>query len=1099
MVETLQCPTLERKKEQEKIFKSKNELLIFELKNNCSKNTIQRKLKELKQLEEELKELKEQEKLFWIWLTEDNEIQARIKEIKNWLEENTIKHIVKKWDTLWSICEKYYKNWTYSQILTNELWYKIFIIPGQILYLPAERWMKKVKLEWEGNLNWLKNWNRIEENNLDWNTTRIAGLKQDKKYNFQYNQENNNQENKVDLQQEIKRKKVDLIKQSLKNYANYLSNYAENLEFVVLWRQNWYNQLKDFSEKINDIVENSQSIDEILENIENINFSDETFNQNRQKLVDTITTILKWNLWEKEAKTLLISTLREIDKNDDGIFWNNKVINWHYEMEIDNLLLPEIEKLDVISPKLKTIIEKINLSKQNVKIYDIIASFVKPEEKEVKYWHNYTRIIKDYSKFYHKLNENFWSYEITRKIHNVKNKEDLVIKYAKQILENLLPEDWEENLKETAKQMYKEYERKFKKALTEWKSKLTEEFLKENGYKLEEYYVNHHWKRKKYRIVQIEKNPKIPQDKIKEELRKKIKEYEEKAENSKISYKGFYDKIRQTYITKIVPNEFIKQLKIKLINYELEHNLTEEEKNNLAKKNKLFEIYKDEYWIWIFDMSDKNEQLSKFLLKETAIQIAMMYLPLKWSSSFTRLLAKKKIITPISEYENINSIFHKWVLRTIDYTIHWTAFSIPYYAFTSIRQAKEFGEITDLYKEQITNYEDLIKNVIMLWWMKYLWEMKYIKTAEEKLIKTYEIKTKSNPNLENPHLDSKIIWSLYWVTLEAGAIYSIWTWINFVFEWKWLTKEDFVFGLAMVLWLRLTTKAEELVKIVKEDGKIKLKLVRLKKRLERTPKELFKSLITNEELLKIRKDSKNIWDIMERINEKYLNIPKEQILTKREIKDIVYNELISKLKIRWKKLNELEKAKLKLLVNIKLKQLVNNWELYKKVKKEGKTYEEFKNRFKSEDTINNKFKYTEIQARLWETVKLDWWEKIIEDILKWVRWEKIDKRTDAYVLLKIEELIQIKYLEKFNTKPSEEEIVYYRDKLWRKYEAMKREIEQVNKENKNFEEKIKELADKLEKLDKVEYKEIIEALRKKVEDKNKMKGESKNNNFNILK
>jgi hypothetical protein len=41
--------------------------------------------------------------------------------------------------------------------------------------------------------------------------------------------------------------------------------------------------------------------------------------------------------------------------------------------------------------------------------------------------------------------------------------------------------------------------------------------------------------------------------------------------------------------------------------------------------------------------------------------------------------------------------------------------------------------------------------------MKYLTELKYIKTAEEKLIKAYELKTKKQPDLKNPHLDSKII------------------------------------------------------------------------------------------------------------------------------------------------------------------------------------------------------------------------------------------------------------------------------------------------------------------------------------------------------
>jgi hypothetical protein len=54
-------------------------------------------------------------------------------------------------------------------------------------------------------------------------------------------------------------------------------------------------------------------------------------------------------------------------------------------------------------------------------------------------------------------------------------------------------------------------------------------------------------------------------------------------------------------------------------------------------------------------MSDKNEELTKFLLKETAIQVVMMYLPLKYSAGFVRFLAKRGVLTKIDEYENISA------------------------------------------------------------------------------------------------------------------------------------------------------------------------------------------------------------------------------------------------------------------------------------------------------------------------------------------------------------------------------------------------------------------------------------------------------------
>jgi len=156
------CKLIDQKEKisiKESIFKSKDELIIFEIKTNCSANVIKRKLDELKQIEKDLEEIKKQEELLWECLIEEWDTLQKLEELKQWLEKNTIKHIVKKWDTLWSICEKYYKHWAYSKILTDKLWYKTLIIPNEELYLPSKKWIKKLKLEANNNKTQTENEN----------------------------------------------------------------------------------------------------------------------------------------------------------------------------------------------------------------------------------------------------------------------------------------------------------------------------------------------------------------------------------------------------------------------------------------------------------------------------------------------------------------------------------------------------------------------------------------------------------------------------------------------------------------------------------------------------------------------------------------------------------------------------------------------------------------------------------------------------------------------------------------------------------------------------------------------------------------------------
>jgi len=61
MKEALKFSGIEQNKNHEKTFKTKEDLVIFEIKNNINPIIIKRGLKELKQLEKELEDLKQQE------------------------------------------------------------------------------------------------------------------------------------------------------------------------------------------------------------------------------------------------------------------------------------------------------------------------------------------------------------------------------------------------------------------------------------------------------------------------------------------------------------------------------------------------------------------------------------------------------------------------------------------------------------------------------------------------------------------------------------------------------------------------------------------------------------------------------------------------------------------------------------------------------------------------------------------------------------------------------------------------------------------------------------------------------------------------------
>jgi len=141
-----------------------------------------------------------------------------------------------------------------------------------------------------------------------------------------------------------------------------------------------------------------------------------------------------------------------------------------------------------------------------------------------------------------------------------------------------------------------------------------------------------------------------------------------------------------------------------------------------------------------------------------------------------------------------------------------------------------------------------------------------------------------------------------------------------------------------------------------------------------------------------------------------------------------------------------------------------------------------------EEWGNNVFHWYMPNARFGEVVKVEWWNKVLEKIISWLKdkWYNLKSETTKK---QVEDLIKKLVDKKFKEAEEQGKKVFENDKqilieklMW-KYSKLVEEIEKTSIKNKNIERKIDELASKLEKLDKVEYKEIIEWLKGKIKDK----------------
>ena len=1043
MTEVLWFSELENKnkKECEKIFKTKEDLVIFEIKNNCSRNVIKRKLKELKQSEKELEELKQQEKELWMCLEEDGEIQTKVNEIVDWIKENTIKHTVKKWDTLRSICKKHYKHGAYSQILTDELWYKTLIIPWEILHLPSEKWMKKLKIgglqkkqenqEIQDNQDknvpqkdkwlsddfwwWENNHTEPQNNNQSPKSPQNPQISIEEQANQDFQEEANQNKETSDFDvDKFEQEKTILRKEYLLIYAQYLENYANNMNFASF--RDDYKNLKDLSKYIK-------------ENIDNINLWNlkTEFNQKLwvhhnitewfKKLIIALWNEDITNIWEYEIN--IIQSLRSADKNDD-------LINWNYEMPIQNKALKLTEKeIKEENPKLKEIIKQLDMLK-NSDPKEFITLY---ESLETKYvWNGHRRRkVKDFSKLNDLINTS---------------------------LDNYKPELVNQRIKE----FFRNYE-KLKKEIYKQAQDQAEKLLKE---KKAWYYQDNMW---------IER-PNPNYDSMKKELTEKI-----------------YNYVLNESIQKIW-EDFVEQIKQKLIDDYIEN-------KDQDKITPIQDLYSEINWLKWYT-SDKNEEKYKYWTKEVLIQTAMLIPAIRVADRTTFLLVKWTQKIEEKFWEQIIGNY-AWRKAT-EYVVNWSIFTQNYNLADTARVYKddlvdkEQNKITweDIFMEKAKDVEALTKNILMLWWLRFLHEHKLIvKTWENNKFKIeritkewmekwekwmiYGFEEKIGQNIENKYT-SYVVKKIWWIWLETWVVYSLWSLWNVMFWEDILTEEDAIFGFAMVASLRLVWKPvkaleDKVVKITKpmieEFKKINLDKLFNPKEWKIDNKNMLVELLSNPKI---------IIEIFQEFSKRFKN--PEEALNKKDQRN-VDNYLIKKIHKIFEikqndKLIETDKRRIKYILN-KLKSKLKD--LARKSK-----WEEWQ----GGNTINHGYMPN---ARFGEVIKIEQEQvknsKLVWDIIKSLN-KKWYKLTDGKVKDYVEGLIKKLVDKKFEQAKNEWKKVYEQDKkilekrLYWEYMELSKTIEEIKNSFKWKKERISKL---IEKLNPVEYKEIISELNKFVKEK----------------
>ena len=903
MKEALKFSGIEQNKNHEKIFKTKEDLVIFEIKNNINPIIIKRKLKELKQLEKELEDLKQQEEKLWISSEDNWKLQTRIKELKQWLKENTIKHIVKQWDTLYSICEQYYKNWEYSTILINVLWYKAIIIPGKILYLPSEKWMKKIKL---GNIR------ENKHQNLN---------KEEKQKENQHKETNSVNIDNIDIQEinpdtlSIKQAekafnewKISVIQDWLKIYAKYLETYANNLEFIsITWRKKLQKNLVLASKSILDSIEDIKTQQDLI-NLYHKNikyFYDNLVFDNKylwnKKIVNQFKSIIKacinWiktklqvpqNSTEikkdevrKQVSNIrweIFNIIRHIDETDDFL-----IRSWLYEANFYHEPLNHIlTETDLLTSKE---LENIQKLKNLIKIDKNWNTKEKEKEKNMQLLIILEKLVNNKWKFIY--NDSKTETQILQ--------DNIEIFQLKQFFASLnLPENIQNKLTKESLEFFQEhfsdwYQKEIEKLA--WK-KYNELYLEQakkiwNIYRtiLEKYWYYQDiitGKIKEYSLLTFNKKP---LKEVFEKIQQKISTLKKLP-----SFKTIYQTLLNLYKQETL-SQYYLFLEEKLTNYYLEKH--KDDLIKLWREDKLVDLYEKIHWIWVYKVSDKTETNLKFRWKEIIIQTLMLIPAIRlWNLPARILFADMKRTA--------------WA-RLADYAISTFNFTQIYNVEDILRKENvdDKESFKEKYYKSLMDRKTLGKNFILLGWMKYLQEIWIVEKIEQTTIDQIGQKLWNKYNKLG-----EILWKLNGFTTEAITAISLMEWWTLIFDGKNITKEDILFAVAMVLSLKASWKIEKELTEFKLKSKIKALYIlpdkadkQNLKKLEKEPK--IKLATVNEFIEKLNSNKKlntQLNLIVKEFAKKYQKRPWKEIKDKKDVKDKI-DEFVNKaLWIKWEKL-----------------------------------------------------------------------------------------------------------------------------------------------------------------------------------------------------
>ena len=1044
----------------------KEELVIFEL---------TWKWITYKTLKIKIKEIEEKKKDYKIF--EDEEILKQIKKLEKEFNNKAFIVKVKEWDNLWKLCYKYYGKWSISiKILIPKLWYKENIKVWEKLPLPLKKFLLPLLKE-NDNLDWLKDWiGTDDKKNRDWFRTRITGLgqnlqddkqqnkeqgdnKQENKNNKQENesQENNQEQTKqaeenkdfenIDIEEvdEKELKQVDkktakeiFEKENLKSvkiwlsiYADYLVNYANNLEFIdITWRrklqENYLKVAKILKEEIKNI-RTSEDLEKIYnENKKyfdnNLIFDNKYFwNKRILNQFKSVINVCKKALNEKleintekidkdeiKEKTInikweIFDTVRKIDETDDGIIIKD---SWYYEANFHNQTLNHIlTETNLLSWKELENIAKIKDIDKNINFSLMLEWFI--NNKEIENYDNLTET--------ELIQKNMYKERLKQIIDNFdideESKKELLEKSIS-FFEKNFAKWYEEDVKKVAKIKYNKLYLKDIKRI--WK--IYRETLRKYWY----YQDIISWEIKKDEMSKFLYRKNKPIKEVLDEIKNKVSKYKLP------SFKEYYENSLKWYEKWVIEN-YKLFLSEQLTNYYLSKK--EDKLEELWKKDKLVKMYEKIQWIWEYKMSDETETKIKFRWKELAIQTLMLTSSIElWNIPVKMLL--------------------KWMERTAK--IRLADYAISSLAFTQIYNIEDIERknhiedkktFLEKYFESVKDRKSLGKNFILLWWMKYLKEMGVVDKVEKLTIDKIGQKfgNKYNKLWE-------MIWKINGTVTETVSAISLMEWWTLLFDQKNITKEDILFAIALILSLKVNDRIREKIKKLNINWK---KMLYIQEEANKIRKENIKKL---EEKLK---DEKGIEEMLKDFGKRYKKMDWKDVKEKKYVKTKI-NEYVDKnLWIKWEKLTKEDK-------NLKNK-------IIKEIEKIlEKRYQKF-----IEEWWNNG--YGGEIAEIWLKKLFErTWNKIVWKIIEHLEWKWVNLLEEK-VLKKVENTIR-EYLEKNKTKLEKEYSIWRLDiertvkYMMRKYKSFAETTEKLNKKMK--EEKIKLKDERINKIiDKI-YKNI---------------------------